>query len=626
MVCSALLSLLLLLMSMIIHTSSSVSSFVAVGDDDALMRRRSTRIGRGMGSGSGGGRRRSILNDDDNWETENKEDYKDKDEEQSAVIKPFDYLHPPTYHPYALKIGKVLLSPSFTAKDYLQCHHLYHLPKPDDVHLSAGGTLANGEAMDVEVPQQERYKGETLLYVTPWNKKGYHTASLLTNTTTTTVNGSGCDSSGRGSIKWVAPVWFQLRKSTSPGTGKGPGTGTSTVEVHGEHDIDVQWLRQLRPSRPRGARELGELPAHRTCSDLQSESSTAEEGRGEVEIEGGGDSCASTNRRCSSPGTANGIGTAIVYVVPRVAVELQFTSKREVNEAADALVALMYRLEHESVSEAEADVGMGVRIDGFTLEVPINQIESAGIPLIKRLRMQASKRDRPLKIVLVLPPLNILPMSSTDADTSTGTGIKKRSQKQKKTQQQLQAQHEHKLLNVLATYVDRFSIMTYDYSRNGHAVAPILWVKSVMQGLQSVGPAVRNKLLMGIPFYGWRGTGTGTGAGTGTDTGEDMTAEKMLLWLAGEENMTKTKTKNKNKNKSSNDKIEDEIDINESSIIVTWDPITQEHTWTDAHGRISSFPTPYMLYKRLLLAEELGVQGVAIWEGGQGTAFNLNLF
>ena len=76
-----------------------------------------------------------------------------------------------------------------------------------------------------------------------------------------------------------------------------------------------------------------------------------------------------------------------------------------------------------------------------------------------------------------------------------------------------------------------------------------------------------------------------------------MTAEKMVVWLASD-----------------------------STVTVAYDVQTQEHRFIGSQGRRCSYPSPRMLKKRLALSEELGVRGVACWEGGQGMAAFANLF
>jgi chitinase domain-containing protein 1 len=229
-----------------------------------------------------------------------------------------------------------------------------------------------------------------------------------------------------------------------------------------------------------------------------------------------------------------------LFVVPRVAFETPLSNAQDVADVARILV--------EKMNWANALVvgGNGNRgikyIHGFTLEIPLSQLQTA-VNLLKVLK----ETDATMKIVFVLPPIDV----------------------------KIDDTNSHAALQHLSTTVDRFSVMTYDDDRNGAPNSPINWVTTVISGLAQV-PTMREKVLLGMPFYGWR---------TG---GEDMTAEKMILWLA-----------------------------QDSSVKINFDEETQEHYYTDNKERRASFPSPYMLKKRVDLAKSLGVAGVAAWEAGQ---------
>ena len=169
------------------------------------------------------------------------------------------------------------------------------------------------------------------------------------------------------------------------------------------------------------------------------------------------------------------------------------------------------------------------------------------IGLPKYLKKERAKIDKDASIVFVLPPINIGPK-----DTEAG-------------------QQGHEFLNKLAKSVDRFSVMTYDHSRVGEQIAPIAWVRQVISSLKAV-DSVSQKLLLGLPMYGWRGR-------EGGKDGEDMTAEKMILWLA-----------------------------QEKSVVVAYDEATQEHRYIDSKGRRCSYPSPLMLQVSLGLRGYISIQ------------------
>ena len=56
-----------------------------------------------------------------------------------------------------------------------------------------------------------------------------------------------------------------------------------------------------------------------------------------------------------------------------------------------------------------------------------------------------------------------------------------------------------------------------------------------------------------------------------------------------------------------------------------WDDEAQEHLFVGRKATVS-FPTPAFLQKRLQLAEQLGIAGVAMWEAGQMLAAYIDLF
>ncbi|OQR90860.1 chitinase domain-containing protein 1 [Achlya hypogyna] len=66
----------------------------------------------------------------------------------------------------------------------------------------------------------KRFSGETLGYVTPWNKHGYDTAKIF-----------------RKKFTYIAPVWYQIRHDAA-----------KTPTLTGGHDVDSKWIDQVRGS------------------------------------------------------------------------------------------------------------------------------------------------------------------------------------------------------------------------------------------------------------------------------------------------------------------------------------------------------------------------------------------
>lgn len=65
---------------------------------------------------------------------------------------------------------------------------------------------------------QINFKGDVLGYVTPWNSHGYDVAKTF------------------GKFAMVSPVWLQLK----------PPVKNRQPEIHGTHDIDTSWIKEVR--------------------------------------------------------------------------------------------------------------------------------------------------------------------------------------------------------------------------------------------------------------------------------------------------------------------------------------------------------------------------------------------
>jgi len=139
--------------------------------------------------------------------------------------------------------------------------------------------------------------------------------------------------------------------------------------------------------------------------------------------------------------------------------------------------------------------------------------------------------------------------------------------------------------------VDYFSLMTYDYSNPSRPGpnSPIAWMKRCVELLDPKATR-RNKILMGLNFYGFDYTSQGGGHVLGRD---------VVKYLE----------------KATNPKFQ-------------YDPDTAEHfaeLKVDNSKHRIFYPTLHSIQARLKLAEELGV-GVSIWEIGQGLNYFYDLF
>jgi len=139
--------------------------------------------------------------------------------------------------------------------------------------------------------------------------------------------------------------------------------------------------------------------------------------------------------------------------------------------------------------------------------------------------------------------------------------------------------------------VDYFSLMTYDYSNPSRPGpnSPIAWMKRCVELLDPKATR-RNKILMGLNFYGFDYTSQGGGHVLGRD---------MVKYLE----------------KATNPKFQ-------------YDPDTAEHfveLKVDNSKHRIFYPTLHSIQARLKLADELGV-GISIWEIGQGLNYFYDLF
>jgi spore germination protein YaaH len=160
----------------------------------------------------------------------------------------------------------------------------------------------------------------------------------------------------------------------------------------------------------------------------------------------------------------------------------------------------------------------------------------------------------------------------------------------------------------LNKYIDRFSIMTYDKNQmTSKPNAPYDWIEEVIDSFiyfysnntnnnntnsnnnnNNNNESFHNKILLGIPLYGWRNENA-------------MTGDDMIIWLVS--------------NASSN------------NMKITWNHEVKEHLFSTKDSKLQCyFPTPLFIIERMKLAARLGVAGVSFWELGQGFTMNIDLF
>jgi len=154
------------------------------------------------------------------------------------------------------------------------------------------------------------------------------------------------------------------------------------------------------------------------------------------------------------------------------------------------------------------------------------------------------------------------------------------------------------LLQSLHGVVDRWSVMTYDYSahRGGGGTgpnAPVRWASDVISQL-APDPAVRATLLLGVPWYGYDDNEAITG-----DRWRTMVTAGGVAEVAGSRPLL--------------------VNRKAAEHYMRYVPPTPH---SDTGGRSAQqhtvyYPTPWMLAKRTATAVGLGC-GIAVWELGQG--------
>ena len=145
----------------------------------------------------------------------------------------------------------------------------------------------------------------------------------------------------------------------------------------------------------------------------------------------------------------------------------------------------------------------------------------------------------------------------------------------------------------LVSSVDFFSLMTYDYSSlsNPGPNSPYNWIKNCIEILDKES-FHREKILLGLNFYGYDYTTEGGGPILGHDFVKKL------------KNVSKKQTKLK------------------------WDSTSKEHFIElkyDNSRHTIFYPSLMSIQSRLLLSKELNLGGVAIWEIGQGLDYFYDL-
>jgi chitinase domain-containing protein 1 len=255
------------------------------------------------------------------------------------------------------------------------------------------------------------------------------------------------------------------------------------------------------------------------------------------------------------------------YRPPKIVPRVQLQLMQKVAEA----ILYFPQGEAEAISDILITEVEKYGYDGITLEMPAPHMFTTLIQ-----KIGDALHDIEKEFVLVLPPQH----TAEQAGMVFG------------------ADH----LTDLVDEVDYFSVMTYDHAgalQKAGPNSPLQWMREVVEGLLEAdedeedeeedfsdladkpsGSRKGSKILMGLPFYGYRFY-KGQAA-------EACTASYYLDIMRMEE---KTAT--------------------------LWDEATKEHMVVVGADSLLWYPSLLSLLYRLQLAEELGV-GISIWEIGQG--------
>jgi len=145
-------------------------------------------------------------------------------------------------------------------------------------------------------------------------------------------------------------------------------------------------------------------------------------------------------------------------------------------------------------------------------------------------------------------------------------------------------------LAALEPKVDRFLAMCYDaLTQEGRTNSPLGFVKATVEQLAGTEAAVRRKMLVSLPWYGY-------------DNGRAVLGHDVARRLLLREGVVAGSAK------------------------VEWDAGTEEmvfgYSLVEEGGapHVGTYPTPDFFRRRLQLIQDEGLAGIAIWELGQGLA------
>jgi len=219
------------------------------------------------------------------------------------------------------------------------------------------------------------------------------------------------------------------------------------------------------------------------------------------------------------------------------------------------------------LAEKMVEVCKRQKFDGLVLEwgyLTVNQVFNNADLFLRLLSNKLHALDMVLILVIPAPRHNMVPFTSQN-------------------------------LHQFSRYVDRFSLMTYDYSLDATNVspnAPMEWISAVIMNLLGKHKEHSKKLLVGLNFYGYMYRGVN---GDGVSKGRNAILSQDFLRFLKQCNIKELK----------------------------WDEIAKEHYFKvtgclEPKETIQVFyPTPKSVQERLTFFMKTGA-GASIWEIGQG--------
>eukprot|EP00761_Pharyngomonas_kirbyi_P008469 gb/GECH01008480.1/.p1 GENE.gb/GECH01008480.1/~~gb/GECH01008480.1/.p1 ORF type:complete len:418 (+),score=108.15 gb/GECH01008480.1/:1-1254(+) len=357
--------------------------------------------------------------------------------------------------------------------------------------------------------KREFTSGETLVYVTPWNSKGYDIAKEI-----------------GWKFDYISPVWFNIIKNKK---GK--------LSISGEHDVDKGWIEEVRQN---SIKQIGKPPRIVPRFTIDHSTWTSSE-LSKLLIHPQSSSSSSSSSAPSPTGLARRLSAAIAQVIERHG------------------------------------------FDGVVFEwgyIPVHQVRQGAVAFLNELKNRLSSGSGPRhneKTLVLVIPAPRPSKEGLDRSSSLSSSL-------------MSSAFTADDFEALSSIVDRFSLMTYDYSNPSSPGpnSPISWCRSSIEYLLQKSKNKEkdaSKILMGLNFYGNHYTLPQGGPGP-------VLGDQFLELMEQHDDAT-----------------------------LEWDDAAKEHRLRfktkNSKEHLVYYPSTTSIEERIQVAREFGV-GVSIWEIGQG--------